>query len=353
MTPLRRRLLGVASLVAGALLVVCLWRRGPSPSAVGIEGDAAVAVVDAAPTRAEATTIDSAPEADAAIAIDDLDHDPPRGTCRAKVGTDTPLGRVPDRVLAAAVVARFDGDAGGEWSVRDCVGHRLAFGPPSDDQGASTRIAATLVSLMSTGEEDGGAAAGPYRVARGPVLGRKMAINVTVGIARGYDDTCYGFLALVRLDDGEVIVEAVTVASGCESASLAHLDGKLVLVEPTPPSNTGESAATVDGSYRILQPREGVLASLGMIPAYLSWGNGALNQQGPFVSFDSKLVAPEGPTLELEEQWRSEHLDDPDHEAHALHARVVRSYSRDGGALVPDPRGAPAFGVKGRPASAP
>ncbi|MEI2827456.1 MAG: hypothetical protein V9F04_14465 [Dermatophilaceae bacterium] len=94
----------------------------------------------------------------------------PKGRCRAEVPPGTTLARVPDRVLAAAVVEGVDVDAGTyplftdadhDWSARDCVGDELLFGPPSD---AKPRWYAPLATpLEPLEEEDAGVLRGPFR----------------------------------------------------------------------------------------------------------------------------------------------------------------------------------------------
>jgi hypothetical protein len=167
-----------------------------------------------------------------------------------------------------------------------------------------------------------------------------MGVNVSVGVTHGFDDTCFGFLALVRLERDAIVVEATTVAQSCSAPMLAHLDRELVVVEPLPPSNTGESAAVVDGAYRVLHPRAGQLVFAGVAPAFRSWGNGA---SGTFVSFTSRLVAPEGPTLTFEELWRSEVLREDPPDRHTRTHAMRRAYSLEHGALAASPRGWPRF----------
>ncbi len=359
------RLLRVVLLLVGVVaLVAFLLRQRPSvPSTTVVDAGATGATststsADAASTEAD-TTADAldGSDADAAtdvVVLDELDFEPPKGRCRRTVPPGTTLATVSDRLLAAAIVEGVDVDAGTyppyvdadhDWSARDCVGDELLFGPPSEEAGAKARWYAPLATPLAPLEgEDAGVARGPFRIARGPVLGRKMAVVVTVALTSGYDDTCFGFLALVRLSGAELVVEATTRALGCNPGQLAHLDGKLVVVEPTPPSNSGEDSAEVDADFRILEPTRGHLVSLGRIPASHSWGNGAFALPGRFVSFDAKLLTPEGPTLRLAEEWRSELLSEEDHDARAWRRKVIRTYTRDHGKLVPTPpRGPPSF----------
>lgn len=347
-----------------ALVAVVLRRRSQTPDAaapsaretgpIPLLSDAVSTAVEAEADVADVSDTDAATDA---LVLDELDFEPPKGRCRAKVPPGTTLARVPDRVLAAAVVEGVDVDAGTyplftdaehDWAARDCVGDELLFGPPAEAPDAKPRWYAPLATPLEPLEgEDAGVQRGPFRIARGPVLGRKMVVNVTVGLTSGYDDACFGFLALVRLSASEIVVEAATRALGCNPGQLAHLDGKLVVVERSPPSNSGENAADVDGDFRILRPSGGRLVPLGRIPAFHSWGNGAFALPGRYVSFDTKLLGPEGPTLRFEETWCSELLSEDDHDARAWRRKVIRTYTHEHGKLVPTPpRAPPNFAAK-------
>lgn len=346
----------IALVVVVVAVVALLLRqgepRGPTTQVASASGPAGTpTTADVGSTDADVADVADVSDPEAAtdaLVLDELDFEPKPGRCRAKVPPGTTLATVPDRLLAAAL---DDGtypsfvDVDHDWSARDCVGDELLFGPPAEEVGAKSRWYAPLATPLAPLEgEDAGVATGPFRIARGPVLGRKMAVNVTVGLTSGYDDRCFGFLALVRLARGEIVVEAATSAFGCNPGQLAHLDGKLVVVERTPLSSSGEEAVDVDADFRILQPAGGHFVLLGQIPAFHGWGNGALALPGRYVSFDARLLAPEGPTLRLMEEWRSELLREEDHDARAWRRTLMRTYTRDHGRLVPaPPRGPPSF----------
>jgi hypothetical protein len=323
----------IASLGAGLGCRRRLVRRAHVASAAANLADAATdtthATDDGAASDAASDGDDGGDAFDAEGGpLDERDFEPP-AACALPIAPGTALTTLGDLDIAAAVVRGVDraertfppaenpDDAGekSEWSASDCYGHRYRFAALDPEATTPQRRDVIYGAHLARAEEFPSAidteviTPGPLHVQRSAPLGRKLAVNVVVGVTHGYDDTCFGYVALLRIDRDRLLVEASTKALGCAAPTLAHLDGGLVLVEPSPPSNSGEEEATVDGDFRVLAPVRGALDALGVLPAFHSWGNGA---RGRFYSFYSEVIDPSGPTLRLREHWTAEDRDDPE-----------------------------------------
>jgi hypothetical protein len=293
----------------------------------------------AAATRAQA-------EPAARAEAETVRWDPPGKTCRFPVPKGTTFATLSDARVAGAVIAGYDprtrsfpleDGAGRAFDVRSCRGEVAHLeGPITEkhrdrsDQGWSTS-----------------SAEGRVWVERHGIVGERMLVFVVAAAELGFTFHCEGFQALVRLDDGWLVTEAVRFASIEECGTpwarlqLVELGGRLAVIAPLP----GGNGETQDASshWAVLLPERGRLREAGFVQRSRSPGNETLNgRPGLFGMFDAKLSVDAG-VLQTEETWTFTRVGTGHFQPGGLVRHVTRTYELADGGLVKTPKGDPTY----------
>lgn len=316
---------------------------------------------EASPAQAPLDGSAPLPMATATDAADaeEPDWNPPGKTCRFPVPRGSTFAELSDAFLAAAMIQGYEPgtrrfpvaeDAGARFTVRDCRGDVERYAAQGDLPDEDSSIEWRQGDPLTENQWDGGQFADlPWQAERpegrvwiyrtGPV-GRRLGVHAIVAIGLGYDYSCYGFEAIVRLDEGSLVTEAVTPSQECVHPQLVRLSGRTVLLDSTH-SGTGENGIDVTSSWSVLAAERGSFRSLGDIRASRSWGNGATRAGGWFGSFSSEVVDPQAATLRIRETWTFENLSGEAPYAVGKVRHVTRTYALTDGGLVRSPTGNP------------